>query len=227
MQTAEISISVIIPTLNEESMLPGLLETILAERANVEIIVADGGSTDLTRVICNQFGVTLIQSEGGRAGQMNAGAETASGEILFFVHADSRLPSNWTDQIMRLLATDVIAGSFSLDFDDRTALLNFYARLSTVNHSLFTYGDQGLFLYKSTFEKTGGFALIPIMEDVEILKRLRRMGRVVKAGSSIITSSRRFKKNGPLVQQLKNIGLVLAYKAGVSPSWLQKFYPYN
>ncbi|MCA6075229.1 TIGR04283 family arsenosugar biosynthesis glycosyltransferase [Fulvivirga sedimenti] len=227
MQTLKKSISVIIPALNEENMLPGLLKSVLAKRVPVEIIVADGGSTDQTRKICESHGVKFISTSRGRAKQMNEGAAMATGDILFFVHADSRLPECWYQELHEALSSGVVAGTFSLEFDEQSVLLRAYGQLSKLNHSLFTYGDQGLFLHRTTFIETGGFKEIPIMEDVEIYRRLKKMGPVVKMKSTIVTSSRRFRKNGIISQQLMNIFLVFAFRAGVPAAWLQKFYPYN
>jgi hypothetical protein len=117
-----------------------------------------------------------------------------------------------------------LAGSFSLRFDYQSPFLRLYARLSRINHILFTYGDQGLFMAQRTFEQVGGFSEIPLMEDVDIQKKLRKIGRFVKIGHPVVTSARRFVSSGIIRQQLINIGLVLLYHAGVSPSRLKRYY---
>ena len=227
MSSRDNTISVIIPPLNEEELLPALLRSLTVERQPYEIIVADGGSTDKTELICMDKSVRFIRSSRGRGNQMNKGAAAASGEILFFIHADSKVPSGWQEEIDKLLVDSVVAGSFCLIFDKRTAILDFYARCSKLNHSLFTYGDQGLFLRADDFHKIGGFQENSFMEDVEILRRLRKTGTVVKSSLPVKTSARRFEKNGVFRQQIRNIALLLAYYAGISPDVLRRFYPYS
>ena len=122
--------------------------------------------------------------------------------------------------------SNVVAGSFSLCFDHPDPLLKLFARLSRINHILYTYGDQGLFLSRRTFARMGGFAETPLMEDVEIQKRLRQTGCFVKLNRSVVTSARRFLSHGVVRQQLLNTGLVCLYHAGVSPARLKRFYRY-
>ncbi|MEJ2006085.1 MAG: TIGR04283 family arsenosugar biosynthesis glycosyltransferase [Cyclobacteriaceae bacterium] len=218
------TISVIIPALNEEAYLPALLG-LLVKRAPHEIIVTDGGSTDATADICREFGVTFLHGTAGRGLQMNRGAEISTGDILFFVHADSILPENWESEIRSLLhKPDVLAGSFCLEFDKNSFFLNFYARCSRRAHWLFTYGDQGLFLHREVFHQIGGFLQPRLMEDVDILRRLHRKGRVVKSALAITTSSRRYEQNGIILQQARNTMLLMAYLAGISPELLARYY---
>lgn len=220
------TISVIIPTLNEEDYLPALL-TSLMKRLPHEIIVADGGSSDRTRLICEKFaGVRLISSEAGRGRQMNAGATAATGDVLFFIHADSTLPACWQNEISHLLQ-DHLAGTFCLNFDEKSFLLDLYSRCSRLNHWLFTYGDQGLFIRNTDFQRLGGFKEPRFLEDVDILRRLMRQGSVVKSEFPIITSARRFRKRGVIRQQIRNIGILAAYLAGISPERLARFYNYS
>jgi rSAM/selenodomain-associated transferase 2 len=192
-----------------------------------EIIVADGGSRDNTAGIVQAFpGVKLVQvTEKGRGRQMNRGAETAKGDILLFLHADTFLPPGGLDLVREIMGgRKVVAGSFSLSFDHRDRMLHLFSRLSRINHILFTYGDQGLFLCRATFENLGGFSEIPLMEDVEIQRRLRKIGRFAKLDHCVLTSSRRFVDRGIIRQQLLNTGLVLLYHAGVSPFRLKRYY---
>jgi rSAM/selenodomain-associated transferase 2 len=220
-------ISIIIPTLNEELMIGKCLYQFDQYLENLEIIVVDGGSTDDTVSIVKSFAkVTLIQeSEKGRGRQMNRGASVAKGDILLFLHADTLLPPGGLGMIdAAMRGQNVVAGSFYLCFDHRGLLLQLYSWLSKINHVLFTYGVQGLFLPRSVFEEIGGFAEMPLMEDVEVQQRLRRIGRFVKLNHCVNTSSRRFLANGIIRQQLVNIVLVLLYFAGVSPARLKRYY---
>jgi len=221
-------ISIIIPTLNEEKTIANCLISIRDQPESHEIVVVDGGSTDNTAAIVRGFSeVKLLRMiEKGRWRQMNRGAMAAEGQILLFLHADTQLPEGGLGKIKAQMAqTRVVAGSFSLSFDHASPLLRLFARFSRINLSLFTYGDQGLFVTRRTFQYIGGFAEIPLMEDVEIQKRLRRLGRFVKVDQSVVTSSRRFLSSGIVRQQLLNTGLVLLYHAGVSPYRLKRYYP--
>ena len=156
---------------------------------------------------------------------MNRGAEVAKGDLLLFLHADTCLPPGGLDRIETMMARgEIVAGSFSLSFDEPNLLLKLYALFSRINHLLFTYGDQGLFMTRHIFERIGGFREIPIMEDVEIQKRLRKMGRFVKIRLPVVTSARRFLTHGIIKQQILNIGLVFLYHTGFSPVWLKRFY---
>jgi len=220
-------ISIVIPTLNEERMIKRCLQQFKDHPGAHEIIVVDGGSVDDTVGTVNTFPeVTLVEvKESGRGRQMNRGAEKATGDTLLFLHADTFLPPGGLHMITEEMGRKkVVAGSFFLCFDHQDRLLHLFSRLSRINHILFTYGDQGLFLSRSTFEKIGGFAEIPLMEDVEIQQRLRKIGRFAKLGHGVRTSSRRFLGRGIIRQQLLNTGLVLFYHAGVSPFRLKRYY---
>ena len=217
--------SVIIPVLNEASWVGSLLRS-LEPNTDVEVIVVDGGSTDGTREVVSEFpDVIYLHSKAGRGIQLNRGAEFATGEILWFLHADSAIPLNWKEAIIEILGKDnTVAGCFPLRFDANPWLLRFFGFLSRWNHPLVTYGDQGFFMRRSQFESIGGFRNFPILEDVEIQCRLRRVGRWGKARIALTTSSRRFLTQGILRQQLKNIGIVSLFLVGASPNRLARFY---
>ena len=219
------SIAFIVPTLNEESVLRATLERIQEQTGPSEIIVADGGSSDATIEIAKSFSSRVSQSESGRGLQMNAGASLAKSSLLCFVHADTFLPMNAANVIREHLSSpSIAAGSFRLSFDTQSKRLDFYSYCSRINHALFTYGDQALFLRRETFEKTGGFKKYPFLEDIEIQKRLRKLGKFVKAKDSVITSARRFRSKGTFIQQLLNLAIVSGYLIGISPQSLKKFY---
>ena len=221
-------ISVIIPALNEASTIAPCLSQFNDQREAHEIIVVDGGSRDHTLEVVRTFpGVRSLAGLGrGRGRQMNQGARIAKGDILLFLHADTLIPSGGLSMIRSVMDKDSgnLAGSFSLRFDRQSPLLRLYALLSRINHILFTYGDQGLFMRRETFEQVGGFPDISLMEDAAIQKRLRQTGRFVKLGHPVVTSARRFVSRGIIRQQCINIALVALYYAGVSPYRLKRFY---
>lgn len=219
-------ISVVIPVLNESQTIGSCLSRLSEQIGHHEIVVVDGGSQDSTLDIVRSFpDVKRVCSSVGRGVQMNRGAGIAKGDILLFLHADTYLPPRALSKIESLMEqTGIVAGSFALSFDDSSLLLKLYSLFSRINNTLFTYGDQGLFMARQAFESIGGFREIPIMEDVEIQKRLRRMGRFVKVRQPVCTSARRFLLHGIIKQQLMNIWLVLLYHAGISPSRLKRIY---
>jgi rSAM/selenodomain-associated transferase 2 len=220
-------ISIIIPVLNESKTIGRCLERLNEQVEPHEIVVVDGGSRDDTREIVRTFPeiIWLRASGTGRGHQMNQGAGAAGGDILLFLHSDTLLPSGGLAMVQTLSAQEgITAGSFSLRFDHPNPFLRFYACFSRINHILFTYGDQGLFMTRRVFEQVGGFHELPLMEDVEIQKDLRKMGRFVKIPHPVVTSARRFLSKGIIRQQLLNTGLVLLYHAGVSPRRLGRLY---
>jgi len=219
------TISVIIPTLGEASKLPILVQS-LKSQGFEEIIVADASDDTATAIAALRAGaVCLANLAKGRGSQMSAGAQVASCDILFFLHADSALPSNAYAAINSALANqDNVAGSFRLSFDSKHPLLAIYAWFGRFNCLIATYGDQGLFLRRTTYEKIGGFAPIALMEDFEIQQRLRRLGRFVKLQHTITTSARRFMRRGILRQQLLNVVIVLSFLCKVPSATLARWY---
>ncbi len=220
-------VAVVVPTLDEERALPGFLAELLARPGRFRVVVADGGSDDGTQSVAGAFPrVEAIRAPRGRGVQMNAGARAAgAAEILLFLHADSRLPEDAFATIHRVLADPMVAaGSFCLAFDRDDPWLRLYSRASRINHPLFTYGDQGLFLRREVFERVGGFPEIPLMEDVAIQRRLRKQGRFVKVRQPVVTSARRFLNRGVLRQQAVNAALVSLYYLGVPAAHLARAY---
>lgn len=220
------SIAVIVPTLNEEALLESFLSDLLGREGDFRVTIADGGSSDRTLEIARRFpAVRRVRAERGRGCQMNAGAREATEDILLFLHADTFLPADAFRLIGKALADpEVVGGCFRLAFDRDDPWLRTYSFFSRINHSLFTYGDQGLFMRREVFQRIGGFREMPILEDVEIQDRLRRSGRFVKLRQPVVTSARRFVRYGPVRQQVLNVGIVLLYNLGVSPARLKRLY---
>lgn len=219
-------ISIIIPSLNEEEYINQTLTHLISLPGDFEIIVVDGGSRDGTLAVVKKFiKVKLVSSEKGRGIQMNNGAKIAKGKVLLFLHADTLLPYNAYPSILAFMQNEKnVGGSFYLKLDKDHLLLDFYSWCSKLNMELFTYGDHAIFIRKRIFEQIGGYKKIPLMEDVEIQRRLRMAGRFKKLDSAVTSSSRRFEKTGTIRQLLIDVFLILSFKLGVSPGKLKKFY---
>jgi rSAM/selenodomain-associated transferase 2 len=219
-------LSVIIPTLDEEATLCACVASVRAILPDCEIVVADGGSRDNTLKTAGSLkGVRSLLAPRGRGRQMNAGAEAATGDVLLFLHADTRLPGEAGSLLQAALVDPgVVGGSFLLGFDSPHPLLRLSSLASRLNRSWSTYGDQGLFFRRQTFESLGGFAPVPLFEDVEFQSRVRRLGRCVKIQKPVTSSARRFLRVGIARQQLINASLVVAYQMGASPHWLARWY---
>ena len=219
-------IAVIVPTLDEAGHLDALLADV-AKAREVEVIVVDGGSRDDTVARAHRMGARVMTKPPGRALQMNHGAAAACGRILFFVHADSRLPRGFDNLIRRALRRPgVAAGAFRLRIDAPGAGLRFveyWANLRS-RHLKMPYGDQGFFLEAKRFHQTGGFPVLPIMEDFELMRRLRAQGRILILPAAIRTSPRRWLNMGVGRTTLINQIIVAAYLAGVPPQKLVRFY---
>ena len=229
-------ISVIIPTLNEE-------RTIMATLAHTaalgfdELIVVDGGSLDQTPVLVESYRrrtqspaqspVRLVTAPCGRARQMNEGAKTSRGEILLFLHADTQLPGDAKTMIVTTLADQrMVGGRFDVRFDRPSLwgtiisrMVNWRSRLTGI-----ATGDQALFVRRPIFEQMGGFADMPLMEDIEFSRRLKRKGATAALTATVITSFRRWEQHGPLRTILLMWTIRFLYWVGISPSYLTKWY---
>jgi len=229
-------ISVIIPTLNEE-------QTIMATLAHTaalgfdELIVVDGGSLDQTPVLVESYRrrtqspaqspVRLVTALSGRARQMNEGAKASRGEILLFLHADTQLPGDAKTIIDTTLADQrMVGGRFDVRFDRPSMwgtiisrMMNWRSRLSGI-----ATGDQALFVRRPVFEQMGGFADMPLMEDIDFSRRLKRKGATAALTATVTTSFRRWERHGPLRTILLMWALRFLYWIGISPSHLLEWY---
>jgi len=192
--------SIIIPTYNEVDQIAQTISKTHAANGNheAEIIVVDGGSTDGTVSIAKQCGATVVVSERkGRAAQMNKGSSVAKHEILYFLHADSIPPNNFTTQIVRAYKDGAKSGCFRLAFDYDHWFLKANAWFTRFNVNAVRFGDQSLFVTKEIFEKSGGFSEdLVMMEDQEIIHRLKKHGRFKVLNDVVTTSARKYLHNG-------------------------------
>ena len=219
-------ISIIIPVLNEANTINGVLARILGA-SNVEVIVVDGGSQDETVALAQSVGVKVIAVTGGRASQMNAGAAVATGSILLFLHADTHLPPAFDTLVRQVLQnTGAIAGAFELRIDAELwgirvieKMVNWRSRFLSL-----PYGDQAIFLKASIFKEIGGFPNLPIMEDFELMRRLKRYGKIAIASAPVLTSGRRWQKLGVVRTTLINQLIIISYFLGVPPAKLARWY---
>ena len=219
-------LSVIIPTLDEAAHIGPLLQDV-HQASDIEAVVVDGGSRDQTVAAAQAMGAQVIISPPGRALQMNRGADVARGRLIFFVHADSRLPRGFDKLIRQALnVPEVAAGAFRLHIDAPRRALRFVAFWANLRARCLRmpYGDQGLFMTQARFQEMGGFPVLPIMEDFELVRRLRARGRIVILPAAIRTSSRRWLNLGVGRTTLINQVIVLAYLAGASPQKLARLY---
>ncbi len=220
------TISVIIPTLNEAGCLPQTLRSVRAE-SPFEIIVVDGGSTDATCRMASQADL-LLHSPPGRAVQMNHGAAHARGDVLLFLHADCTLEAGALRAAERGLGKPgVAAGCYRMTVTDPGLIYRLIDSCATARVRLagLIYGDQGLFVERIRFGRIGGFPPLRLMEDVFISKRLRCEGRIIVAPSRVFVSPRRWQRQGVLRQTLRNWTLTALAAGGVHPDRLAAFYP--
>ena len=219
-------ISVIVPVLNEEKSIAATLQA-LAHLQPYETIFVDGGSQDRTAEIAAECGVKVIPSERGRARQMNRGARQASGEVLLFLHADTRLPPTAFSDIAGAMGDPRnVGGRFDIELDGKHWLLPLVGRLISYRSRLskVATGDQALFVRRAVFQRMGGFADIPLMEDIAFCRRLKGLGEVACLRSRVVTSARRWEVDGVWRTIFRMWTLKLLYLTGVSPARLKQFY---
>jgi rSAM/selenodomain-associated transferase 2 len=220
-------ISVIIPTLNEAENIPAAIDA--AQRdyspAEVEIILVDGGSTDgtLDRVPAS---VRVIETRPNRAYQMNKGAEASQGAILLFCHGDTQLPQNWREAVLQALEDPwVSGGAFQSRLEPENAFLKWANRVKLPQDWRFMYGDQCLFLRRSVFISLGGYPILPLMEDVELVRGMARQGKLARINLRVITESRRMLEKGAIKQLLGNAWRMIRYLyLGATPQEIADTY---
>ena len=220
-------LSIVIPVLNDTEPLRRLLTSIRPD-PHVDIVVVNGGAPDdrLT-AICQRPDVRLLTSAPGRGCQMNVGASAAEGRWVVFLHADTRLPLEWSDEIRRASADPTVVGGsfrFRLDSSAWQARLIERAVERRVRWLDLTYGDQALFVRRDVFDAIGGYREWPLMEDVDFVRRLRKAGKLYHSPQPVLTSARRWERDGWWRRSAKNMILQALFFAGVAPGRLANWY---
>jgi rSAM/selenodomain-associated transferase 2 len=222
------SLSVIIPVLNEETSLPTLLTHLQQEAANpekLEIIVVDGGSTDQSVSVVNSFGLRVLNAPKGRARQMNSGARSAKGEVLYFLHADSLPPRHFDSEILGAVNRNSQAGCFRLQFNSRSYFLSLFAWFTRFNLPICRGGDQSLFITKNLFQSLGGFnEEFTIYEDNEFIGRIYRAAHFKVLAKNVVTSPRKYARNGQFRLQYHFAVVHLKKFMGAPPQKLFSYY---
>ena len=219
-------LSIIMPVLDEGDVLADSLAALQDLRAaGHELVLVDGGSRDGSLPLAEGLADRILHSPPGRARQMNAGAAIASGDVLLFLHADTRLPETALHDIVQALRASVW-GRFDVRLSGQAWPLRIVERLMN-RRSCFTgmaTGDQAIFVRRDAFEQVGGYPDIPLMEDLELSRRLKRLSRPACVRAPVITSSRRWEEKGILRTVLLMWSLRLAWFLGVSPRRLARIY---
>jgi len=221
-------LSVIIPTLNSSDQLEGLLKSLNEADVVDEIIVSDGGSDDQTEILCTQNRARFITSPKGRGPQLSRGANTGIGDWMLFLHADSRLLPGWSAVIKNFIQNShntyrAAYFHFALETTDANArrvekLANWRAKTLGL-----PYGDQGLLISRAFYDHLGGYRDVPIMEDVDLIRRIGKT-RLDDLPLALLTGAERYEKDGYLMRPLRNLLCLGSYFAGVSPITIKRFY---
>ena len=219
-------LSIVIPVLNESATIDATLRAVAANVGPAEVIVVDAGSTDDTVAIAARPGTAVIQSARGRGAQLHAGATAATGDVLWFLHADTLPPAGATAAIAAALADPrTVAGHFRIRFAGGFAAARFltwlYRYLGWIG---LRYGDSGYFVRRADYDAVGGFRPYPIFEDLDLMRRLNRRGRFVRVPATVITSSRRFEGRAFAGVFARWAFMQVLYWCGASPVWLGRFY---
>jgi rSAM/selenodomain-associated transferase 2 len=224
-------LSIIMPVLNEGEGIAAALDALAVLRAlGTEVMVVDGGSRDATIQRARLRADRVIAAPRGRGLQMNAGADKASGDVLLFLHADTRLPADADHVVLNgLERSGRVWGRFDAEIEGQSPLLLVIAWLMNLRSRLtgIATGDQAMFVRRDAFQAAGGFAAIPLMEDVELCKRLRRVSRPLCLRERVVTSGRRWEKDGVLNTVVLMWRLRLAYFLGADPKALARRYGYE
>jgi rSAM/selenodomain-associated transferase 2/rSAM/selenodomain-associated transferase 1 len=218
-------LSVVIPALNEARQIARTITA--ASIPEAQIIVSDGGSTDRTVAIARSLGARIVSGQPNRAAQQNRGAAAARGEVLLFLHADTRLPPEYGDHIFEtLMDRCTVLGAFRFATDIHTPAMQAIAFLTNLRAGRLKlpYGDQGLFMRRADFYRFGGFPETPIAEDLYLVRKMARNGRIAMAPVAAVTSGRRWRRLGPLRTTLVNTLVAVGCLAGIPPERLSPLY---
>ena len=219
-------LSVVVPALDEAARIEATVRAVRALPGPPELVVVDGGSRDDTRERARSLGARVLDGPRGRGAQLHAGALAATGDVLWFLHADTLPPPDALAHIDAALRdARTIGGNFSIRFDGGSAQAR---RLTWIYRHLrflgLRYGDSGYFVRRDAYERAGGFRALPIFEDLDLLRRLQRIGRFVRVPGTVVTSSRRFEGRSLTVVFAHWTMLQVLFWAGASPAWLGRRY---
>jgi rSAM/selenodomain-associated transferase 2 len=222
------SFAVVVPTCQEATTIECCLSAVAAAAGSrqVDVVVSDSGCDD-TAAVAAAMGARVIVGPRGRGGQLQRGAMAARGEVLLFLHADTLLPANAFELIEQVLGRpEVVGGAFRLAFDAPEFRYRVAAGLANVRAQVLArpWGDQAQFCRRTAFERCGGFPDWPFLEDVELVARLRCVGRLVLLPAAVVTSARRYRRGGLLANTLRNQLILVFFALGVSPQRLQRLY---
>lgn len=220
-------LSVVIPALNESARIADAVSRILTVWPSAQVIVADGQSTDETSALAQAAGAKVIPvAERSRGVQLRAGADAAESEWILFIHADTRLTDEAAQAAKAYLAEPQGRfAMFQIRFDTPTLLLCFSSWWTRFDSVFTRFGDQGILIRRDFYTSLGGFQSWPLFEDVDLIRRARRQGRIDVLPAKVLTSARRFRRHGPLRQQMRNSFLLLRFLAGADPRRLARHYP--
>jgi rSAM/selenodomain-associated transferase 2 len=228
MQRNREMISVIIPAFNEEDNLNRCIESIISGGTGCEIIIADGASMDKTVEIARAYeGVKTILGRRGRGSQMNRGAASALGDILLFLHADTYLERGWDREIISSLGDgSIVGGAFAFRIDSGRRpyrLIEYWVKFRCRVFHL-PYGDQGIFVRRDVFDKLGGYKEIPLMEDVDFVERMKKIGAIRVLKKKALTHARKWEQEGWFRRSFFNQVIMMLYRLGASPEKLARLY---
>jgi len=223
-----VSVSVLIPTLNEVANIGPCVEHLAGQGAD-EVIVSDAHSPDGTAEWAERAGAVVVRSPKGRGVQQNQAASVASGQVFLFLHADCRLEPGAIDCLRRFVARSprVPGGCFRMQVDAPDWLFRPIDASAHLRAGVFgyPYGDQGVFVTRWAFDQVGGFPELPLMDDLLLSGRLRRLGRLALLPKRIFVSPRRWRRYGIIGQSVRNWALTVAVAGGIGPQTLARYYP--
>ncbi len=218
-------ISIIVPIRNEGPQVAEGFRRFTGSQ-EAELVVADGGGDPATSEAFRLLGARLVRGEGTRGARLAEAAAQSRGEILFFLHCDSQPPEDALAFIRRSLADGAVGGSFSLAYDQADAALRWVAWWANLRSRCLRlpFGDQGLFCRRSAYDRAGGFRDIPVCDDLDLVRRLKHVGRLDVRPERTVTSPRRYRERGTFRQVLRTWRVLAGYFAGVAPEKLERWY---
>ncbi|MGB1875523.1 MAG: TIGR04283 family arsenosugar biosynthesis glycosyltransferase [Rhodospirillaceae bacterium] len=227
-ESPAIDLSIVIPTLNAAAHLPASLAALAAWPQASQIIVADGGSEDETESVARDAGVTIVQANRGRGQQLAQGAASTTGQWILFLHADTVLQSGWVEDVGAFISeanNQDRAAAFHFALDDAAPQARRVERLVAWRCRTLglPYGDQGLLIHRDLYNKIGGYQQIPLMEDVDMVRRIGKR-QIHIFNSAALTSADRFRTGGWWTRPSRNLFCLFLYMCGLPPRWIAKLY---